>query len=81
MDPATIVTALSLLWSVWQTWKAGKFKSAASTLVDAIEEHAVKNNSNNVKNTVAIQAVADATKKTIDAILEKKGYRDLRPSN
>lgn len=75
MDPATIVSAVSLFWGVWQHFHARKYRAATSTLVDAIEQAAVANNKGNIKNVVAIQAAADATEKVIDAVLEKKGYK------
>lgn len=76
ITPELVSTGLSVIFGIWQALNAKKYRAATGTLVDAIEQAAVENNARSVKNVVAIKAAAQATKATIDAVLERKGYRE-----
>jgi hypothetical protein len=71
-----VTSAVSVLFAVVQAFRARKYRQATGTLVDAIEQAATKNNAGSVKNVAAITAAAQGTKLIIDAVLERKGYKD-----
>ena len=72
MDPITVCTIITTLATVWQTYRAAKYKDAAKTLIDGVEAAVV---SNNPKHEIAIRAAGKVAGSVIDALLDEKKLR------
>lgn len=72
MDPATIITGVSLLWSIFQTVKKKQYSQALDHVIEGVE--LAKNYGTNPKQEIAEQVAGTGSQAVLNNALRKKGY-------